>query len=581
MNVNAGRVGEFGWLVGAVMAVLLTVAPLATIAAESGSTEDGRRPLGRNSQGFEEYLWLKDSSVMVKVPSGVFTMGADDDFPCEKPAHQVYLDEFWIDKYEVTNRQYKQFCDATGRRYPRDPGDFGTPDYLRSWPDYPVVNVSWDDAKAFCDWAGKRLPTEAEWERAARGTDARKYPWGSRAPGSKRYGNFADEALGRWHAGWPRINGYDDGYPNTAPVGSFPAGASPYGCLDMEGNVYEWCNDYYGGENYFGGSTKNPVGLPSGQSRAIRSSSWSRDAADLLCVRRGSLEPSRYHDGLGFRCCGPNSSDAGREAVPPAQSARDTSNIVQPLQDGERAAPTTGSSTLGAGDDATILGDEQKWGKDGSIMVRVPAGSFTMGSARGDDDEKPAREVYVAEFWIDKCEVTNRQYKQFCDATNRVYPSDPNFPRMPNYFRSQPDYPVVNVSFDDAQAYCDWAGKRLPTEAEWEKAARGTDQRIYPWGEWDPNSARCNSSSKGDGYAYTAPAGSFPSGASPYGTLDMAGNVREWCKVVHDYDMDRRFTVLDRSVQRGGSADLPDAALRCSSRTWRASGDYMGFRCCR
>jgi sulfatase modifying factor 1 len=377
MNKIALSVTKFRWRVGSVTAVLLAVTAVSTLAGELGATKDVWRPLGRNSQGYEEYLWLKDSSAMVEVPDGYFTMGADDDFPCEKPAHQVYLDEFWIDKYEVTNRQYKQFCDATGHRYPRDPGEFDVPDYFKSRPDYPVVNVSWDDANAYCNWVGKRLPTEAEWEKAARGTDARKYPWGNRRPGSgsARYGNFADEALGRWRAGGPGIHGYDDGYPNTAPVGSFPAGASPYGCLDMEGNVYEWCNDYYGGEDYYSGSTKNPTGPPSGWAHAIRSSSWDRDAADLPCARRGCLEPSRLHDGLGFRCCGPRSSDAGREVIQPAQSERDTPNTAQPSQNRERIALPTSSTTPNAGGDTITVGNEKKWEKDGSVMVRVPAGS--------------------------------------------------------------------------------------------------------------------------------------------------------------------------------------------------------------
>ncbi|MBM3332689.1 formylglycine-generating enzyme family protein [candidate division WOR-3 bacterium] len=580
MNRKAGVVDEFVRLVGGVAAIVVTLTPLSTFAAEDESTEGIWRPLGKNAQGYEECLWLRDSSVMVKVPAGVFTMGSDGDQPCEKPAHEVYLDEFWIDKCEVTNRQYKRFCDATERKYPRDPDDFDVPDYFKSRPDYPVVNVSWEDADAYCSWAGKRLPTEAEWEKAARGTDARKYPWGSRRPGSSRHGNFADDALGRWHPGWPRINGYDDGYSNTAPVGSFALGASPYGCMDMAGNVYEWCSDYYS-DDYFGGSTKNPTGPRSGSSRVIRSSSWSR-AGDVLCVRRSSNQASCRTEGLGFRCCGPAIPNSQRAVVEPEPPRRGSPDATHPTQEGNDTMPPMDLSPPDAGAGALPASNEQKWQRDGSVMVRVLGGNFTMGSDRGESDEKPTREVNIAEFWIDRCEVTNRQYKHFCDATNRVYPSDPGFPGMSSYFRNRPDYPVVNVSFDDAQAYCEWAGKRLPTEAEWEKAARGIDQRTYPWGEWDPNNARCNSSSKADGYAYTAPVGSFPAGASPCGALDMAGNVREWCKVVHDYTINREMIVQARSVQRGGSADLPDAALRCSSRSWRpARGDYIGFRCCR
>ncbi|MFO7675684.1 MAG: SUMF1/EgtB/PvdO family nonheme iron enzyme [bacterium] len=218
---------------------------------------------GRNAQGYEEALWLKDSSVMVKIPAGTFTMGSTE-FDDEKPVRQVYLDAYYIDKHEVTNRQYRRFCDATGRSYPQDPDFLGKPDYLRSCPDYPVVNVSWDDAKAYCDWAGKRLPTEAEWEKAARGTDAREYPWGSSAPGSSRNGNFADESAKRRYSDWTIITGYDDGYVNTAPVGAFPAGASPYGLLDMAGNVWEWCDDWYDKDYYGRGANNNPQGPATG-----------------------------------------------------------------------------------------------------------------------------------------------------------------------------------------------------------------------------------------------------------------------------------------------------------------------------
>ncbi len=196
--------------------------------------------LGKNEQGFMEYLNLKDGSILVFVPEGKFFMGQDDpvefiDYD-ESPMHTVYLDGYLIGKYEVTNKQYKKFCDETGHPYPPDPGFENMPDYFMNYPNYPVVNVSWRDAAAYCKWAGLRLPTEAEWEKASRGTDGRKYPWGDSEPTGKEC-NYADASI---DCAWSDRD-VNDGYEYTAPVGSFPQGASPYGCMDMAGNVWERC----------------------------------------------------------------------------------------------------------------------------------------------------------------------------------------------------------------------------------------------------------------------------------------------------------------------------------------------------
>ena len=165
--------------------------------------------------------------------------------------------------------------------------------------------------------------------------------------------------------------------------------------------------------------------------------------------------------------------------------------------------------------------------------VFVPAGEFLMGSAEGDTDagasEKPQHTVYLDAFWIDRVEVTNAMYARCVEAGACKTPTAYGNPST-NYLKAGlENYPVVFVSWSDAQAYCQWAGGRLPTEAEWEKAARGTDGRIYPWGNEPPNAQRCNFAQEHGGPDAPAnpetPVGAYPAGASPYGALDMAGNV--------------------------------------------------------
>ena len=271
------------------------------VEVEGPMVPKGMSVLGPNTQGYMEFLWLRDTSVMVRIPAGEFWMGSisgtgDED---EHPQHKVYLGEFYIDKCEVTNRQYKRFCDATRRSYPPDPNFEGMPDYFVSSPSYPVVNVSWDDAEAYCAWVGKRLPTEAEWECAARGTSGRKYPWGSEEP----------DLGGGSRANWNPENDTDgysgDGHGFTSPVGTYVRGISPYGCLDMSGNVWEWCDDWYSGDCYGkNGSAivdSNPTGPDSGAYRVLRGGSWADNADRLRTAYRYRGVPADHYGFIGFR----------------------------------------------------------------------------------------------------------------------------------------------------------------------------------------------------------------------------------------------------------------------------------------
>jgi formylglycine-generating enzyme required for sulfatase activity len=238
-----------------------------------------------------------DGKVIIYVPAGEFLMGstetdslANED---EKPQHRVYLDAFWIDKTEITNVQY-QLCVAAGTcPPPRSQGKRFDADHQ------PVVGVDWLQAVAYCQWSGGRLPTEAEWEKAARGTDGRIYPWGNEFDGSRL--NFCDvNCMADW-----KDRRVDDGYRFTAPVGSFPAGASPYGVLDMSGNVWEWTADWYAVDYYSRSAYENPTGPVSGQQRVVRGGSWYYYGKNLRVVNRHRDSPTYRYDNIGFRCVMP------------------------------------------------------------------------------------------------------------------------------------------------------------------------------------------------------------------------------------------------------------------------------------
>jgi formylglycine-generating enzyme required for sulfatase activity len=239
---------------------------------------------------------------MVLVPAGEFLMGSvdSDEYAAsdEKPQHKVYLDSFYMDLTEVTNAMYRECVEVGACSSPYNKGSatrilyFNNPEYDH----YPVIYVDWAQARDYCQWRGARLPTEAEWEKAARGADGRIFPPGNIFDGSQM--NFCDRNCTLEWA--DKI--IDDGYADTSPVGSYPGGASPYGLLDMAGNVWEWVNDRYLATYYFDAPFENPMGPPSGQARIIRGGSWLSVLVDLRVTTRGQLAPSRRVNDIGFRC---------------------------------------------------------------------------------------------------------------------------------------------------------------------------------------------------------------------------------------------------------------------------------------
>lgn len=256
---------------------------------------------------------------MVRIPGGSFAMGAADGFPYEGPVHEVDVKPFWMDRHEVTVAQFERFVEATGYvteaerlgwsgvfdlengewtksdgaswRHPEGPGS-------TAGPDEPVVHVSHADAREYCRWAGKRLPTEAEWEYAARGgAQGEKYPWGNElAPGGKLLCNW-------WQGPFPEKNTGDDGFLRRAPVGSFPPNA--YGLHDLSGNVWEWVADWYDPDYYSRSPRHNPPGPAEGQEKVIRGGGWMCSlnyCQGYRVAARNHTPPDSGLNNLGFRC---------------------------------------------------------------------------------------------------------------------------------------------------------------------------------------------------------------------------------------------------------------------------------------
>jgi formylglycine-generating enzyme required for sulfatase activity len=263
-------------------------APTITLSSSLGSTRT------RTADGAE----------MAQVPAGAFLMGSPDTDAGaradEEPQHTVYLDAFWIDRTEVTNARFVQFLNALGEHAGscggRDCAETQLEDkyshilrqggrYLveSGFESHPATQVSWYGAQAYCTWVGARLPTEAEWEKAARGVDGRSYPWGNESPD-------CDKAQ------------YGDCGGATVPVGSRPRGASPYGVLDMAGNVWEWVADWYDPAYYSSSPARNPRGPDSGERRVFRGGSWGYPSAFMRASDRARNRPTYAGFNVGFRC---------------------------------------------------------------------------------------------------------------------------------------------------------------------------------------------------------------------------------------------------------------------------------------
>jgi formylglycine-generating enzyme required for sulfatase activity len=619
-----------------------------------------------------------DGLKYVWVPPGAFMMGCSPgDSECddnEKPPHQETVTKgFWLGQTEVTVGAYKRFAAGTGKAMLPGPDFNGGSVNDRM----PIVNVTWDDAHDYCTWAGGRLPTEAEWEYAARAGSTQA-----------RYGDLDEIA---WHAS--NIGGQAHVVAQKR--------ANGFGLYDMLGNAQEWVNDWYDQSYYQDGQSQDPSGPTSGQERVLRGGSWGDFTRHVRVSCRVGLFPAVSYDNLGFRCGGdvfaPSASSPAAQSglrpgevetpipasppsqvdmseaipafapTPPTQAEqqkwrdwRDSNaHVSRPavgsipwysykefrdLKEGERVKAIKEISYC----DWTKLGGEHlevrkrpgfgihtsyivetldgKQGyvsadyvsldngvrcnesgcsksqarenpKDGLKYVWIPPGSFQMGCSPGDtqcnDDEKPPHQVTITKgYWLGQTEVTVGAYKRFAGATARQMPPEPDLKGRPlNPGWGDESMPIVDVTWDDAQAYCSWARGRLPTEAEWEHAARvgSPEERYGPIDDvaWYQNNSGQEIHEVGQ------------KRANGFGLYDVLGNVQEWVNDRYDENYYQNSPSQDpigptsslvflfglsgkKRVVRGGSWGYSPMDVRVS---WRNTGNPThgdgdtGFRC--
>lgn len=477
----------------------------------------------------------------IEIPAGEFLMGSNPiqpitSYPDESPEHQIDLEEFFISAKPITNAQYEKFVLSTGYKKPGHWIGGVVPSQKK---EHPVTYIDWDDANAFANWCGASLPSEAQWEKSARGSDGRLFPWGDAEPTSEdaNFGNLIGD---------------------TTEVGIHKSGASVYGVLDLAGNVWEWTSSIHREYPYNSNDGREDVNLWG--ARVVRGGNYLSAAKNIRCADRHSIYPTARDIYIGFRVATKNLSVIKKDC-----------------------------------------GIDFEWQK-------IPAGKFLMGSRYTQtneelpdpeyfgvskhganrpadfDNELPQHKLILDEYRISKTPVTNAQYEIFTKATS--YPVPGHWPEgvvTPEIA----NHPVVYVDWADVQAFCTWAGVALPNEPQWERAARGRDGRIWPWGNTPPTKDLANFG-QSDKTGRTQAVGSYPHGASPEGLLDVAGNV--WEMVGSAYrpypyessDGRENFDLPEEYVLRGGSFYSPHGRyLRTTARSMNYQfrrRDHIGFR---
>ncbi len=506
----------------------LPLPPTATrisFKATSTSSATTVGPVTANDQWLPRFSDFGDVT-MVMVPPGCFMMGSTatqiadlirqapdlaDYFKTEGPQAKVCFDApFWIDKTEVTQAQFKQFGGQAATR----------PRFLDGY--LPVDNITWLEAQDFCTKRGGRLPTEAEWEYAARGPDDLIYPWGNTF--------IADNVIDSRAF-----------YSQTDYVGTRPAGASWVGALDMSGNVWEWTHTIYDETKFpypYNKDDGRENDLDVNSQHVLRSGSLVVTNLVVRTPYRGTNPTTFSLTSVGFRCA--RSLAPSRSSLPtltpiPPTAKRQAAVTAIPME-----SQTPRRFVINGTSIAQVTTNNQ-WTPqfkdfDGVTMTLVPPGCFVMGSTDTQitqliqvkmsvwvdafESEGPQTPIcFDTPFWIDKIEVSQKQFKQFKGQAERS-PNDVGDNR-----------PVENISWLEGRAYCAKRGGRLPTEAEWEYAARGPDDLIYPWGN---TFVADNVVHSGSSFYVIADVGTKPAGASWVGALDMSGNVAEWTNTIYD-----------------------------------------------
>ncbi|MFH0962755.1 MAG: SUMF1/EgtB/PvdO family nonheme iron enzyme [Planctomycetota bacterium] len=550
---------------------------------------------------------------MALVPAGSFSMGSATGRPDEQPIRQIDVTTYYIDKYEVTIADLRRFAPETAT---------ALPDWvLEGADDLPAAGVTFYEAAAYARWAGKSLPTEVQWEKAARGPKSRPFPWGDEPPDAslKPRASF----LG---------SDPDAPIPARAPVGSFPAGANPSGCQDLAGNVWEWCADWYSWTAY----ELCPPSTPAiGARRIIRGGSYNNIPFDLRASSRGSMEPFARGGNVGFRCVlnltrpqldAQTILQTGYEALGKRLrcQAEDAALTVLDADPADQEGSRLLEETLKLQPPGYVVAPDSQAAPgthlptrilslvDGAILILIPAGEFGMGSDDGLEDERPEHMVYLDAYYIDATPITNALWEQYMRSTRAEAPFYWGDPRL-----AGTDKPVIGVTYKEALNYARWAGRRLPTEAEWEKPAR-PNLAMYPWGNGAPDATgvyRANYAQRLqqtkeslqppipptqepspatsepapaealDGFPWTSPVDAFPSGASPYGVLDLAGNVWEWCADWYDSEYYRHAPsrnppgpkIGSYRVLRGGAFNTGPQFIRSTARFYSREDYPYGF----
>jgi formylglycine-generating enzyme required for sulfatase activity len=640
-----------------------------------------------------------DGAELVFVPGAEFELGCiprDRDCRADEDGGPVTVEEFWIERTEVTAARYR-LCVEAGACSP--PAESPAWDDRRRG-DQPVTGVTWKQARQYATWVGRLLPSEAVWQRAARDDEVGgRYPWGRGR--DRTAANLYQTAEG-------------DPFEELAPVASFPA--TGYGLYDMGGNVWEWCADRYH-RGLVGAPRDGRPWVRGGWGRTLRGGSWRRTMDLARTASRTWHEEDYFADDVGFRCVaeprdrvspqrlvelarrvypwrsapgteldGSALSPSDREylelrsltwlvlegriaeALPLAVSMlkRNRSNrvalelleqIEREMEVGIRRGDVTMVRAAVSGYRSAVAGDRRLASRlsrherelatqsrasveafvgrgeydlagvtlklalelapgdpsltasltlaepspgsrrfsarDGKLMVWVPSGAFRMGASPGDGaadyDEHPAREVTVEGFWMDAHEVTNAEYRRCVEDGGCTAPTRSLAFEDP----AMDEHPVLFITWFQAANYAKWAGKRLPSEAEWERAARGGTGSRFPWGgEFQQMRANGMESLSDDPYLETGPVGSFEPG--PWGLYDMLGNAAEWVADIYQRTYwgaprDQRpwFQITGEWIERervirGGSFLSGPNKLRVSSRNHKPPHETardIGFRC--